>query len=48
MNPNQPVAGRARGRGRGLYAHPDPVHIKDPNFVSSHFHLDIGMPLDRT
>lgn len=34
MDPSQPVAGRARGRGRGLYAHPEPAHIKDPQFVS--------------
>lgn len=41
MNPSQPVAGRARGRGRGLYSHPEPEHIKDPAFVSiwPHFHL---------
>lgn len=29
MDPSQPVAGRARGRGRGLYVHPEPAHIKE-------------------
>lgn len=37
MDPNQQAAGRARGRGRGIYAHPVPHHAKDPQFVSIFF-----------
>lgn len=36
MDPSQP-AGRARGRGRGLYAHPPPVHVKDTDLYVNMF-----------
>lgn len=29
MDPSQPPIGRARGRGRGLFQHPQPFHAKD-------------------